>query len=208
MPSIQDLLNNLGVDDLQEKTASADLYSQDIDLDLGSNEGTTKEASSNNGGNMNLHDLYEAHFGEDVIEKTASYDQDDEELAKEAAHNMGAMAGLSFQDALSSRMAKFAMDQEMESAATEMRDGSSAVAVPGARAASPQLPQNKPKSAKEGRPMDTTPSADIMNNGPLLDKAIQKAVILKALAENDTDRIEGISQVDTGLEMPNSQKDA
>ena len=96
----------------------------------------------------------------------------------------------------------------MESLATEERDGSSAVAVPGAFAASPQLEQNKPDEAAAGYPMDTTPSPDIMGNGPLMDKAIEKATILAALESNDTDSVEGISMVDLGLEMPSTQAEA
>ena len=221
MPSIQELLENLGVDDAtQEKTASAGSTScsdkeieraaKDLGLISGTEKvATTKVASQDNGGeHMNLQDLYSAYFGEGE-EKTASDNNVQlEKTAAEELESAGEQAGQVFSDQLADRLFKFAMEQAMESGATEARDGSSASAVPGAIPASPQLAQNKPGDAKQGKPMDTTPSADILANGPLMDKAIAKATILKALASNNTDGVEGVSQVDVGLETPASQKDA
>lgn len=224
MPSIHELLENLGVDDATlEKNASAESPScsdreiekaaEAIGLISPDDTTTTKEASQQNGGNnMNLTDLYDAYFGEGE-EKVASanFEMHDEYMEKDAAAELefaGEQAGVVFSANLSDRLYKFAMDQAMESAATEDGDGSSATAVPGNTARSPQLAQNKPASAKAGLRMDLTPDADIMANGPLLDKAIAKATILKALASNDTDEVEGVSQVDLGLETPKSQRNA
>ena len=67
MPSIDDLLNGLGVNNSEqaEKKASANTSESDIERQakelglLGGEDQTTKEASiSNDGGNMNLEDLY------------------------------------------------------------------------------------------------------------------------------------------------------
>ncbi len=218
MPSIQELLENLGVDDsTQEKTASADTASfsdteiekaaADLGLISNADETITKEASNQNGGtNMNLQDLYESYFGEEA-EKTASAEfesnGDLEKTAAEELEAVGEQAGRVFSTNVDDRLFKFAMEQAMESAATEARDGSSETEVPGNSAASPQLPQNKPADAKAGLKMDLTPQyAD------MLDKAVKKETILKALASNDTDAVEGVSNVDVGLETPASQKDA
>lgn len=219
MPTIKELLENLGVEDSTlAKTASAasSSYSdkeiekavKELGLVSTGKDSTIKVASQPNGGkHMELHDLYESYFGGN--EKTASVKKT--QMQKNAGADLekaGEKAGAAFSQGLNDRLFKFAMDQEMESAASEARDGSSETAVPGVSAASPQLPQNKPEDAAAGYPMDTTPSEDIMNNGPLLDKAIEKATILAALESNDTDDVEGVSMVDLGLEMPSSQAEA
>lgn len=217
MPSIQDLLENLGVEDsAQEKTASAEANFSDQEIEKAAaelgliskneTETTEKVASQNTGENMNLTDLYDAYFGEES-EKTASAnvatEQELEKTAAEILETAGENAGVAFSNSLENRLFKFAMNQEMESAATEARDGSSQVAVPGNVAASPQLEQNKPAEAKAGLKMDLTPV-----HADMKDAAKAKAAILKALATNDTDGVEGVSSVDVGLETPNSQKDA
>jgi len=211
MPSIKDLLENLSIDDShQEKTASNNSDKEleqavkdfGLGLDLNSDkEPTTKTASKNNGGDhMNLQELYQAHFSDDETVKVASI----QKTAAEELESAGERARMTFESNLDDRLTKFAMNQEMESAATEANDGSSAVAVPGNTAKSPQLPQDKDEEAKSGKPLDTTNPQYY----DMLDKAVAKAKIIKALETNDTDEVEGVSQVDVGLARPASQKDA
>lgn len=221
MPSIQELLENLGVDDsTQEKNASAGSTSfsereiekaaEDLGLISKEDETTTKVASQNNGGtNMKLQDLYEAYFGEES-EKTASAEYGvNSHMEKDAAAELeaaGEQAGRAFSENLTGRLMKFAMEQAMESAATEARDGSSATEVPGNVARSPQLAQNKPADAKEGLPMDLTPQ-----HYDLLGKAVAKKVLEAKLEKGEPEELSHeVFQVDSGLSAVNtkSQKDA
>lgn len=218
MPSINDILNGLGVEDsVQEKTAGqidsqskSYIESEAERLGLLNDEdgsNTTKTASNNNGGmKMNLNDLYNESFGE--VAKVASQEENaaEPEMAKEASlEQAGEQAGEVFAQELNNRLMDFSVKVAMEMGAPDSEATKAIQAGKGILGASanPQLPVNKAGGSEK---MDTTPVfVDLKNMaGPEA-----KAKIEAALASgNIGDLSHKDHQVDTGLEMPTSQKTA
>jgi hypothetical protein len=216
MATINDLLAQLGVEDTTPvKTASVrsqsasenEIEKAAEELGLISNteeNSATKIASKMNGGSrMNLQDLYNDYFGNEVEKTASAYSVGEFSKEAQAEHleKLGSSAGLSFNSGLTDRLWKVAMDMVQDSEATQERNQTQGV-IPGATVAQPQLEVNRPADATKA--MDTTPQYT-----DLLDKAVAKKAIERALEEGTPgDLSHGVYQVDTGLEMPTDQKDA
>lgn len=219
MPSINDILNGLGVDDsVQEKTAGqidsqtqTDIEAEAARLGLidGNELNTTKTASNNNGGTkMDLNDLYNQHFGEEAT-KIASAPQTKKEdvLTKEASLELaGEQAGEIFAQELDNRLTdyaiKIAMDTQPDSTATKANQSGSGVI---GASADPALPVNRPADADKGMQVATknTSPYDLSKMDPAKAKAS-----LEALIENGTMNGSMTAQTQSGMETPTSQKTA
>lgn len=208
MATIDELLENLGVNDSgHEKTAGSnsgydvEKAARELGLIDDDREPTTKIASQLNGGqHMQLHELYEMEF--EGNEKIASQNFD-YGMNKEAAElvSAGEAAGRVFARGLNERLMKVAMDMVMDSEATQERQEGPGV-IPSGNVANPQLEVNRPDDADEAMNLDP-------QYYDLLDQAVQKKVLEKAIADGQPGNLSHkVVQVDTGLEMPKSQKDA
>lgn len=206
MPTIDELLNNLNIgDESQEKVAHLenDVEKAAQDLGLISNEGTTKIASPNDGGEkMDLQSFYDMHFDNAVVggsEKTASHNDMEKEAS--ALEGAGEYAGHSFNSFLGERLFKFAMDEAFDGVATQEAQKGPGV-IPGAATSNPQLPVNAREDREKG--MDTSPQ-----HYDLLDKAVAKKILEAALENGNPGELSHKTlQVDTGLAMPKNQTDA
>ena len=222
MPSIDEILNNLGVDEGTEKVASANSVSEsEVEKqarELGLIEENEKTATVQNEGesNMNLQDFYSMHFGGE--EKTASAEYYHEEyegdFEKEAAASLeatGEYAGAVFSNNLSERLLSFslmktAMDGAPDSAATQEIQSGAGV-IPSAKVNNPQLDVNRREDADKG--MDTTPQ-----HYDLLDMAVEKAKLKKMLQEGKpgamSHQVMSVNAREGSEDLPvgGSQKDA
>jgi hypothetical protein len=227
MPSIDEILNNLGVDeDGAEKVASSNSVSENevekqarqLGL-IDENDENEKIASVQNEGesNMNLQDFYSMHFGGE--EKTASaeydyyegYDEGNFEKEATALEQTGEYAGAVFNNVLSERLLTFsltkqAMDGAPDSAATQAAQSGAGV-IPSAAVKNPQLDVNRREDADKG--MDTTPQ-----HYDLMDAAVAKAKLKKALEEGKpgsmSHQVMSVDAREGSEDMPvgGSQKDA
>ncbi len=213
MPSIDEILNNLGVDDEVTKVASSEVGVSEEEVEkqaaeLGLIGKTVKTASKQNGGdpNMNLQDFYDIHFGNRT--KVAAAQQPVQKtFTKEASalEALGEKAGEAFSNALYGRLVEFtvktAMDAAPDSEATKDIQSGAGV-IPSATVANPQLEVNRGESDDEG--IDTTPE-----HYDLLSKAIAKKQLEAALESGEPGELSHqVFSVDMGLEMPKSQQDA
>ena len=222
MPSINDILNNLGVE--EEKTASKNPSESEIEkqakalglVDGADKEGNTKVASAQpNGGTMlSLEELYNAHFPGEEAEKVASAkgETPTESLTKEAALEVaGEQAGLAFADGLQERLLDFTVklaaegDVNQDSEATKEIQSGPGV-IPGAKTDNPMLPVNKNREQADDKPIDTSPDYYSLQG---MDGALAKARLESMLSSNNVEAVTNTNKnVDTGLETPASQKDA
>lgn len=223
MPSIDDILNNLDLEDETTKEASASTGISEDEIEkqakeLGLLDEQDKTASQQTGGDpdMNLQDFYSMHFGGEV--KTASDNTDaqfssEEGISKEAAaqlENTGELAGVSFAEGLDDRLLAFtiktAMDAQPDSAATKDIQSGAGV-IPGATVANPQLEVNKGED--DDKAMDLTPEY-----ASLLSQAKEKAKIKAAIASGEPKELSHqVVQVNAregndDLPVGGSQKDA
>lgn len=230
MTSINDILNNLGVEDAaagQEKIASsasnsvseAEVKAQAEKLGLIDGDGQTKVASQTRGDeNMDLQDFYDMHFGAPT-EKVASSQKsapaakagNDEGLSKEASaalEKAGSIAGAAFSNALENRLMDFVIktamdDNQPDSKATQDAQAGAGV-VPSGNVVNDgvALPVNRPSDADQA--IDTSPEYY-----DLLDAAIEKKKLEAAIAEGKAgDLSHKTVSVASGLETPSSQADA
>ena len=219
MTTINELLNQIGVtnESTEEKTANdssvpfSEKDMNNVEEELGfKNEKkeffSTKTASQGNGGqdmNYGLHTLYNEYFS-DESEKTASDQTENTEFEKEAAATEEAIGEFSrfvFDSLMDQHLEKIALDQVMDSEATQARNQTTGV-IPGAAVAQPQLEVNRPADATKA--IDTTPKTT-----DLLDAAVKKEMILRKLEEGKPGELSHKTMsVDMGLETPTDQKDA
>jgi len=209
MPSIDELLNNLGGDNSEqaEKTASAsetDIERQARELGLLEGEThQTKEASiSNDGGNMNLEDLYNEAFGSQEKVASAGFEYEEMTMEKEAAK--GELAGTCFQEGLQVRLLeqtiKIAADmaQPDSEATKDIQNG--AGVIPGASTANPQLMVQKNRHGEsDDTAMDTDPEYYDLEG---MDGAVAKAQIEKAIEDGAYSGNLSHKTVQTKSEMP------
>lgn len=214
MPSIDEILNNLGVDDEVTKVASSEVGVSEEEVEkqaeeLGLIGKTVKTASKQTGGepNMNLQEFYDMHFGNRTKVAAAQPKEVQSTITKEASalEALGEKAGEAFSNALYGRLVEFtvktAMDAAPDSEATKDIQSGAGV-IPGATVANPQLEVNRGESDDEG--MDTTPQ-----HYDLLSKAIAKKQLEAALESGEPGQLSHqVFSVDMGLEMPKSQQDA
>jgi hypothetical protein len=220
MPSIDDLLNNLGADvsDQSEKTASDNSHQSEVakqaqELGLIGDKAVQNEKTasiSNDGGTkMNLNDYYNDLFTEDV-EKTASaeFETEDYEMAKEA---QGELAGLSFSEELESRLIahsiKLASDMAQPDSEATKDIQSGAGVIPGAQTANPQLPVQKNRHGEsDDTGIDTSPEYYDLEG---MDGAVAKAKLEAALDKgNVSDMSHKTVNVESEMPEGGSQKEA
>lgn len=221
MPSIEDILKNLGVEEEEQTKVASSLSQEDdeierqaIQLGLVGND-ITKTASQQNRGesNMDLNEFYNMHFGQTKVASAATTVQtQDEDFSKEASlENMGELAGVSFAQGLNERLLQFTIKTAMEAApdseATKAIQSGAGV-IPGATVANPQLDVNK---NRDGQMDDKGLSVMTGNTSPytLEDKAVEKARILAAIASAQPgDLSHKTVSTNSGLQVGGSQKDA
>lgn len=219
MPSIDELLNNLGTDvsDQAEKTASdntaeSDVESQAKELGLiGDEVVQTKTASiSNDGGsNMDLNDYYNNIFSEEV-EKTASAHEveQEQEMSKEA---QGEMAGAAFAEELETRLlahsVKLAADMAAPDSEATKDIQSGAGVIPGAQTANPQLPVQKNRHGEsDDTAIDTSPQHYDLKG---MDGAVAKAKLEAALDKGNLSEVSYQTvNVESEMQEGGSQKEA
>lgn len=223
MPSIDDILNGLGVEssDQAEKTASdksqteSEIEKQAKKLGLIGEETNEKTASiSNDGGKMNLEDLYNEAFNSDEVTKVAhaegNYGYDDE-LVKEA---QGEIAGEEFSEGLNARLlahtVKLAADMaQPDSEATKDIQSGGGV-IPGAKTKNPQLPVQKNRHGEaDDTAIDTTPDHYDLEG---MDGAVAKAKLESALDKGNVSDIShktvNVDQDESEMPEGGSQKTA
>jgi len=153
MPSIDDILNNLSLEEDTTKEASATPSLRDNEIEKEAQKlgliGNTKTASQHNEGELNminLQDYYSMHYeGEEkVASAEESFVQTEEGISKEAAAQLeitGEISGQSFYNGLQERMLEFsiktAMDAQPESKATKAIQQGAGV-IPDAATSNPQ----------------------------------------------------------------------
>jgi hypothetical protein len=205
MPTIDDILNKIGVTD----NSSPDIEMEKQAAALGL---INQEDYSQKGENMNLQDFYDNHF-QDGLEKNASYEDSvpqNNGMTKEAGYQvkLGSLARDTFDSMLLDRLIRYnqiklAMSEEgsPESAASQAAGAGPGV-IPGS-VGDPRLATNRPSDA--AAPMDLTPVQ--YNLGPVMDAAVEKARLEQALAEGNTDAedVRGTSNSASGMAMPAAQ---
>ena len=224
MPSIDEILNNLGVEDSeQEKIASSEAdtsfsesevetQARELGLIDQNEEENIKVASTKtDGGNMDLQSFYDMHFGGDTEKVAGDYtvgsaSNEEGSFTKEAAAEMehaGEVAGVYFQSGLNERLLKFAMDGVADSAATQKAVAGGGV-IPGAEVKPADQGLPKGNRGDADKKMDLTPEYYDLQS-----QAVAKAALVKAIAAGEPGALSHKTiSVDSGLEMPASQKDA
>lgn len=213
MPSIDDILNGLGVEssDQAEKTASdksqteSEIEKQAKKLGLIGEETNEKTASiSNDGGKMNLEDLYNEAFNSEEVTKVAhaglDYDNEDEQV-KVA---QGEIAGEEFSEGLNARLlahtVKLAadMDQPDSEATKDIQSGGGV--IPGAKTKNPQLPVQKNRHGEaDDTAIDTAPDYYDLEG---MDGAVAKAKLESAL---DRGNVSDVSHKTVNVDQDESE---
>lgn len=221
MATINDILKSLEGQDTQVKTASSKNASQtEVEkqaqaLGLIKNESQTKTASLN-GGRMNLKDLYDAEM--DSMAKTAAEaetseseeEESEEEGEKTSSLAMGELAGVAFNQALNVKLASFIVklaEDALPDAEVSQEIQSGEGVIPSAEVGNPQLPVEKNRQGQaDAEPIDTTPVHFDLNS---MQGAVAQVELEDMLGIGNVDAVANKTvSVDTGLEMPETQKTA
>jgi len=220
MPTIDEILKSIGVEDT-EKTASAyndqDLEQKAKEMGLIDDNQQEKVAS---GGNMNLHDFYEIHFGEGA-EKVASaevhpeteqaYYEEGSDLEKTAAAEeaLGEYARHHFDQGLSGRLMSYAIKLaedgalDPDSKATQSAQAGTGL-IPSGNVVDNSVHVEANVQHEADKAIDTSPELYSLEGA-----AVEKARIVKAIAAGEPGDLNNTTNTVKGnMEMPTSQADA
>lgn len=216
MPSIDEILNDLGVGEETEKIASTSISEDEIfneakKLGLIESEKTASAINTEGESNMDLQGFYNDMFEEGQEKVAASnveYQEDGQEyeyMDKTAAAEHGELTGVFFNEKMDNLLDEVVMlktaEEIADSAATQdAQRGPGAVAAGNVVDGGVMLPVNRPADAAQK--IDTTPQ-----HYDLLDAAVAKAKIEKAIenAEIPAELDHRTVQTASGLEMPAKQ---